>query len=50
MERCSIQAEQIVDREYYCTDLLNAKVDADNSQANYYAAVERLTAKSWREG
>ena len=31
-------------------DLLNAKADADNSEANYYAAVERLTTKSWREG
>jgi len=30
-------------------DLLNAKADADNSQAIYYAAVERLTAKRWRE-
>lgn len=30
--------------------LLNAKEDADNSQAIYYAAVERLTAKRWREG
>lgn len=31
-------------------DLLNAKADADNSQAIYNAAVERLTAKRWREG
>ncbi len=31
-------------------DLFNAKVDADNSQAIYYAAVERLSAKRWRQG
>ena len=31
-------------------DLFNAKADADNSQAIYYAAVERLSAKRWREG
>lgn len=30
-------------------DLFNAKADADNSQAIYYAAVEQLTAKRWRE-
>ena len=31
-------------------DLFNAKADADNSPAIYYAAVERLSAKRWREG
>lgn len=31
-------------------DLFNDKVDADNAQAIYTAAVERLTAKGWREG
>jgi len=31
-------------------DLFNAKADANNSQAIYYAAVERLSAKRWREG
>jgi len=31
-------------------DLLNAQADADTSQAIYNAAVERLTAKRWREG
>ena len=31
-------------------DLFNAKADADNSQAIYYAAVERLSAKRWRGG
>ena len=31
-------------------DLLNVKADASNSQAIYYAAVERLTAKEWRGG
>jgi hypothetical protein len=31
-------------------DLLNAKAEADNSQTVYYAAIERLTAKRWREG
>jgi Tfp pilus assembly PilM family ATPase len=30
--------------------LFNAKADADNSQAIYNAAIERLTAKRWREG
>ena len=30
--------------------LLNAKADANNSQAIYNAAVERLTAKGWRGG
>lgn len=31
-------------------ELLNAKEDAGDSQAIYDAAVERLTAKSWRNG
>ena len=31
-------------------DLLNAKDDAITSQARYNAAVERLNAKSWRDG
>ena len=30
--------------------LFNDEVDADNAQAIYNAAVERLTAKGWREG
>jgi hypothetical protein len=28
-------------------DLLNAKADSTSSRAIYYAAIERLTAKSW---
>jgi hypothetical protein len=31
-------------------DLFNAKADADDSQAIYNAAVERLTARNWRGG
>jgi len=31
-------------------DLLNAKADAANSHAVYFAAVEKLTAKVWRGG
>jgi hypothetical protein len=31
-------------------DLFNAKADEGNSQAIYNAAVERLTARSWRDG
>ncbi len=31
-------------------DLLNSKDDAITSQARYNAAVERLNAKSWRDG
>lgn len=31
-------------------DIFNAKVDTNNAQAVYDAAVERLTAESWHDG